>query len=113
QAESRVSSYGFNDAFICPHSQNDECECHKPKPGLLLEAARIHNLDLKTCIVIGDVGSTDMLAAHAVGATKILVLTGWGKSSLNQHRHKWQDIEPDYIAENLLEAVRGILTNFS
>lgn len=48
---------------------------------MLLEAAKKHNLDLTKCFVIGDVGSTDILAAHAVGATKILVLTGWRESS--------------------------------
>ena len=50
-----------------------------------------------------------MLAAHAVGATKILVLTGWGKSSLDDQRYRWKEIEPDFIAENLLEAVKVIL----
>ena len=46
-----------------------------------------------------------MLAAHAVGATK----TGWGISSLTDHRKIWKDVEPDYIVENLLEAVKWIL----
>lgn len=102
-------SYGFDDAFICPHSPSDECHCHKPNPGLLLDASRKYNLDLSKTVFIGDVGSTDMLAAHSVGATKILVLTGWGKDSLNHYRDKWAKIEPDYIAENLLDAVRWII----
>ncbi|MFF2755237.1 HAD-IIIA family hydrolase [Psychrobacillus sp. NPDC058041] len=102
-------SYGFDDAFICPHSEHDKCKCRKPNPGMLLEAAKKHNLDLKKCVVIGDVGDTDMLAAHAVGAGRILVLTGWGKSSLNQYRDAWKDVAPDYIASNLLEAVRWLL----
>ncbi|MDY0410172.1 HAD hydrolase-like protein [Paracerasibacillus soli] len=54
-----------------------DCNCHKPKPGLLLKAAEEHSLDLTKTVVIGDVGS-DMLAAEVVGAKKILVLTGWG-----------------------------------
>ncbi|QFG00061.1 HAD-IIIA family hydrolase [Psychrobacillus glaciei] len=107
--QEEFKSYGLNDAFICPHSENADCHCHKPKPGMLLEAAWKYNLDLKQCVVIGDVGSTDMLAAHAVGALKILVLTGWGKNSLEQYRHSWKDVDPDYIAENLLEAVRWLL----
>jgi HAD superfamily hydrolase (TIGR01662 family) len=104
-------SYGFDDAFICPHSEHDKCKCRKPNPGMLLEAAKKHNLDLKKCVVIGDVGDTDMLAAHAVGAMRILVLTGWGESSLNQYRHSWKEVEPNYIAENLLEAVQWLLKN--
>jgi histidinol-phosphate phosphatase family protein len=103
-------SYGLDDAFICPHSPQDGCHCHKPNPGMLIEAAQKYNLDLTKCVVIGDVG-IDMLAAHSVGATKILVLTGWGKSSCNEYKHIWEDVEPDYIAENLLSAVEWILAN--
>ncbi|MBA4494928.1 HAD-IIIA family hydrolase [Paenactinomyces guangxiensis] len=102
-------TYGFDDVFICPHSPSEGCECHKPKPGLLLDASRKHNLDLSKTCVIGDVGSTDMLAAHAVGAFKILVLTGWGKKSFNEYRHTWESVQPDFVAENLLDAVRWII----
>ncbi|MDW0118805.1 HAD-IIIA family hydrolase [Sporosarcina thermotolerans] len=101
--------FGFEDAFICPHGSSEGCECRKPSPGLLREAAEKHRLDLTKTAFIGDVGSTDMLAADAVGAKKILVLTGWGEGSLTQYRHKWADIEPDYIAENLLDAVKWLL----
>ena len=104
-------SYGFEDAYICPHSPKEGCICHKPKPGMLIEASQKYNLDLTKCVVIGDVGATDMLAAHSVGATKILVLTGWGNSSYNEYRHTWSDVEPDYIADNLLGAVEWILSN--
>ncbi|WP_413376114.1 HAD-IIIA family hydrolase [Alkalihalobacillus sp. 1P02AB] len=61
---------GFDDSFICPHSPTDRCTCHKPGIGLLLEAEQKHRLDLSKTVVIGDVGSTDMLAAHKVGAYK-------------------------------------------
>lgn len=100
---------GLDDAFICPHSPVDACDCHKPKPGMLLDAARKYNLDLKNTVFIGDVGATDMLAAHAVGAMKVLVLTGWGKSSLEEYRDMWAGVEPDFIADNLLEAVKWVL----
>ena len=103
-------SFGFDDAFICPHSPKEGCNCHKPKPGMLIEASEKYNLDLTKCVVIGDVG-IDMLAAHAVGATNILVMTGWGKSSYTEYRHIWDNIEPDYIADNLLGAVEWILSN--
>lgn len=78
---------------------------------MLIEASQKYNLDLMKCVVNGDVGSTDMLAAHTVGATKILVLTGWGNSSYNKFRHTWYDVEPDYVADNLLVAVKWILSN--
>ena len=104
-----LMSFGFDDAFICPHSPSEGCACHKPNPGLLIEASKKYNLDLTKTAFIGDVGSTDMLAAHAVGAIKILVVTGWGNSSLHNYRHQWSDVEPDYIAENLLDAVNWLI----
>ncbi|WP_310186482.1 HAD hydrolase-like protein [Bacillus sp. 3255] len=59
--------------------------------------------------MIGDVGDTDMLAANAVGAMKILVKTGWGEGSLQDYRFKWKETEPEYIAENINDAVKWIL----
>lgn len=102
-------AFGFDDAFICPHGSTEGCECQKPSPGMLREAAEKHGVDLSKTAFIGDVGATDMLAAHAVGALKILVLTGWGEGSLTQYRYSWADIEPDYIAENLLDAVKWLV----
>ncbi|WP_341480026.1 HAD hydrolase-like protein [Paenibacillus dendrobii] len=64
---------------FCPHGNEEGCECKKPKPGMQLAAAQEHRLNLSKCVVIGDVGDTDMLAAHLVGAMKALVRTGWGR----------------------------------
>jgi histidinol-phosphate phosphatase family protein len=101
-------SYGFDDAFICPHGPDDGCSCRKPKPGLLFEAAEKYQLDLSATIFIGDTG-TDMCAADAAGAKKILVRTGWGEGSLHEYRHTWAHVEPDYIATDLLDAARWIV----
>jgi histidinol-phosphate phosphatase family protein len=109
----QFDSYGFDASYICPHASGTGCQCHKPRPGLLIRAAKEHGLDLTRCAVIGDVGSTDMLAAEAVGAIKILVMTGWGKDSLDVYRHKWSDVEPDFVASDFLEAVKWLVTNMS
>ncbi|MFD2611602.1 HAD-IIIA family hydrolase [Paenibacillus gansuensis] len=102
--------YGFDAAFICPHEPEDGCECHKPQPGMLQKAATEHNLDLTKCAVIGDMGSTDMLAAAAVGAIRILVETGWGKQSLEKYRHKWyEQASPDYVAKDLIDAATWLV----
>ncbi|MEH7456402.1 HAD hydrolase-like protein [Bacillus sp. JJ1127] len=53
--------------------------------GLLLKAAQEHNLSLRECYVVGDTGSSDMIAAEKAGAKKILVKTGWGESSLTKY----------------------------
>ncbi|WP_259617636.1 HAD-IIIA family hydrolase [Paenibacillus doosanensis] len=100
---------GFEQAYICPHEPNQGCDCHKPAPGMLLRAAREHALDLTRCIVIGDVGSTDLLAAAAVGATKILVRTGWGEGSIGRYRNSWAQTEPDYVADDLLDAALWVV----
>lgn len=106
--EKEFQLLGFDDSYICPHPMDGDCTCHKPKPGMLLKAAHEYELDLRNCVVIGDVGS-DMVAANEVGAIKILVKTGWGQGSLNEYRHKLVNVEPDYIAESLLEAVKWII----
>ncbi len=67
--------------FFCPHGPDDDCACRKPRPGLLLELAQRLNIDWNSTIVIGD-RETDMLAATAVGARKILVRTGRGETEL-------------------------------
>lgn len=105
----QFDSFGFDDAFICPHASHDLCFCRKPKPGMLQEAAAKYGLDLTQCAVIGDVGDTDMLAAHAVGAVKILVTTGWGLPSLHEYRHKWNQAEPDYVAKDFCDAAEWLL----
>jgi len=105
----QFKSFEFDASYICPHAADMGCNCHKPKPGLLLKAAHEYGLDLTRCAVIGDVGSTDMLAAQAVGAIKVMVLTGWGRESLGTHRQKWRDAEPDFIAENVWEAAKWLV----
>jgi len=76
--------------YYCPHHPTEgvepyvvSCECRKPKPGMLLQGAREFNLDLQRSFVIGD-SVVDMQAAQAVGATALLVQTGYGKKSLEQ-----------------------------
>ncbi|MCR2805886.1 HAD-IIIA family hydrolase [Paenibacillus soyae] len=106
----QFEGYGFDAAYICPHEPEEGCECHKPRPGMLLRAAEEHGLDLSRCVVIGDVGSTDMLAAAAVGAKRILVEIGWGKPSLETYRDKWYDqAVPDYVAKDLLDAAQWLV----
>lgn len=61
--------------YYCPHEMNEDCECRKPKPGLLLQAARDHNLDLKDTIFIGD-NERDFQMGKAAGCKTILVEPG-------------------------------------
>jgi D-glycero-D-manno-heptose 1,7-bisphosphate phosphatase len=63
--------------FYCPHAQEANCACRKPRPGLLEDIARRFNTELKDVPSIGD-SLRDLEAAAAVGAQPILVLTGKG-----------------------------------
>jgi D-glycero-D-manno-heptose 1,7-bisphosphate phosphatase len=45
---------GINNFFICPHDDSDNCECRKPKSGLLLQAAKLLKIDLGRSYMIGD-----------------------------------------------------------
>jgi len=103
-----LTGFGIEKAYICPHSSEHNCKCRKPKTGLLLMAQEEHGLDLSRCIVIGDRWS-DMMAAQKVNMGKILVLTGAGNEALGKHRSKWSEIEPDYVANNVLEDVEWIV----
>jgi len=66
----------------CPHRPDEQCECRKPRPGLILDLAAKHQLDLREAVVIGD-ALTDIEAGLAAGCRAILVLTGRGREQLS------------------------------
>ena len=66
--------------FFCPHAADSNCECRKPKPGLLREIAARLNVELEGVPMVGD-SLRDLQAAAAVGATPCLVLTGKGRNT--------------------------------
>jgi len=67
--------------FFCPHPNEANCDCRKPKPGLLEDIGRRFNMSLKDVPCIGD-ALRDLQSAAAVGAQPILVLTGKGEKTL-------------------------------
>lgn len=62
----------FDDVFICFHRRDDNCDCMKPKPGKLLEAAKKWDIDLSQSFMVGDTGS-DVMAAKSAGCKSILL----------------------------------------
>jgi histidinol-phosphate phosphatase family protein len=60
------------DVYYCPHLAADECACRKPKPGMILEAAKKHDLDLNASWMIGD-QERDIAAGHAAGCRCVRV----------------------------------------
>ena len=69
--------------YLCPHSPAAECECRKPRPGMLLQAAKDLRLNLSRSWLIGD-WLTDLQAASAAGVRPILVATGRGQEAYRQ-----------------------------
>jgi D-glycero-D-manno-heptose 1,7-bisphosphate phosphatase len=100
--------------YVCPHHPREgeppfrmDCDCRKPKPGMLLRAAADLGLDLTTSVVIGDKPS-DLAVAPAVGARSVLVLTGYGLGEW-EYRRATFPVQPDHVAGDLLDAVDWIL----
>ncbi len=95
--------------YYCPHHPTEgngeykvECECRKPKDGMLQRASREQNIDLKKSFVVGD-RCVDIKAGKTAGATTILVLTGYGRQEYEKCKN-----EPDFVAKDLKEAVEII-----
>ena len=100
--------------YICAHHPTAgeppfrmDCECRKPKPGLLLKAAADLDLDLRRSVMIGDKGS-DLEVAPAVGGRSVLVLTGYGRGEW-EYRRELLPVTPDHVATDLLDAVEWVL----
>ena len=100
--------------YVCPHHPSEgeppfraQCECRKPKPGLLLRAAADLGLDLARSTMVGDKPS-DLAPGRAVGAAAVLVLTGYGRGEWEYRRQRFA-VEPDHVAADLLEAVEWAL----
>jgi D-glycero-D-manno-heptose 1,7-bisphosphate phosphatase len=84
-----------------------DCDCRKPKPGLIRRAAVDFPLDLAASWMIGDRYSDIELARNA-GLRSAFVMSGYGRGEWEYQRSAWKH-EPDLVAEDLLEAVRKII----
>jgi D-glycero-D-manno-heptose 1,7-bisphosphate phosphatase len=100
--------------YYCPHHPQageepyrQDCDCRKPRPGLLTRAAAERGLALERSWVVGD-RLGDLQVAWAVGARGALVKTGYGRGELRHHAPSWTR-PPDLVAEHVLEAVSLIV----
>jgi len=100
--------------YYCPHHPSVgqppyrlDCDCRKPRPGLVLRAQAELDIDLAASYVIGDRPS-DLKLAWNVGAQAVFVKTGYGRGEWESRATTWAR-PPDIVAENLLDAVLSIL----
>ncbi len=102
----RVDGY-----YYCPHHPNAkldryrvDCDCRKPKPGMMLQAARDLDIDVGRSFVVGD-RWLDVAMGRAVGAATVLVRTGYGLGDADRP----EGVEADLVAGNLMDAAAWIL----
>ena len=100
--------------YYCPHHPREgrppyrvACDCRKPLPGMLLRAAREHDIDLARSWMVGD-SLVDLEAGTAAGTRVVHVLTGYGRG-LVEHQPERFTVRPEHTAEDLLDAVRFIV----
>ena len=90
----------LDEILVCYHDDRDECECRKPKPGLLYQAARRHGIDLAASFMIGDRWK-DVEAGQRAGCITILLD--------RQYTEKEPERPPDYRVRFLSEASGCVL----
>lgn len=93
-----VKKLPLDDIFVCTHGRNDGCECKKPKPGMLISAAKKWGIDLQKSFMVGD-SESDVKAGQAAGCKTILI---------NHAQNK--NIKADLRVQNLSEVVEYLKT---
>ena len=85
----------LDDIFVCYHDDHDNCKCRKPKPGLLLEAGKKWDIDLKKSYMIGDRWK-DIEAGRCAGCKTIFIENNYEETKPKN---------PDFTADSLLSSV--------
>jgi transaldolase len=88
----------LDEIVVCPHDDADNCSCRKPRPGMILDAAARHGVDLDRSFCVGD-RWRDVEAAHAAGVRAVFVDRGYPER---------RPAEPDAIVASLPDAVAFI-----
>jgi D-glycero-D-manno-heptose 1,7-bisphosphate phosphatase len=87
----------------CFHRQGDHCDCRKPKPGMILQAAGELGIDLVKSFMVGD-RSSDIAAGRAAGCTTVFIDLGYAEPA--------PDV-PDYVVHSIAEAADVIIESTS
>lgn len=94
--------------FVCPHAPQADCDCRKPRPGLLFQAAAALSLDLGQSMLVGD-ALTDIQAGQNAGLrTNIMVRTGRG--SVQSTLADVRNIAPFLVYEHLNQVVDALFS---
>jgi len=85
---------------VCFHDDADDCRCRKPKPGLLLDAAKTNGIDLKASVMVGD-RWRDIEAGRQAGCTTVFI---------NYNYQERQPATPNVSVRSLTEAAEWIIS---
>jgi D-glycero-D-manno-heptose 1,7-bisphosphate phosphatase len=89
---------GFAGAFYCPHAPDADCECRKPSPKMLLDAASALGIDLSRSFIVGDKPS-DVEAGRRAGCRTVLLGTGGDRPDDADHiAPTWADVSRFVLA---------------
>ena len=103
----KESSGWVDGVYMCPHKPEDQCNCRKPKPGLLLQAAQELSIHLQASWMVGDAWS-DLLAGQAAGLRgTIMVRTGRGTAQLLETPP--EDLRPFLVSNDLFDAFQTVI----
>ena len=109
----------IDQCYFCPHHPNADieeyrknCECRKPKPGMLLKAAEDFDIDLSQSYMIGD-RISDIIAGAKAGCKTILLETGMHKEAPIESDAFDTTVKPDFTCNSLTEAVKIIKTELT
>jgi D-glycero-D-manno-heptose 1,7-bisphosphate phosphatase len=97
-----LAALPLDDMLVCYHDDRDGCDCRKPRPGLLIQGAAKHSIDLSASFMIGD-RWRDVEAGHSAGCAAILIDYGYAESGPN-------GCSPDRTVRSLSEAAAWILS---
>lgn len=102
-AEHQVRLSGI---YCCPHIEQDDCHCRKPRTGMVEQAAAELGFDPRRSIVVGD-KALDIELGQRLGAVTLLVRTGYGRQTEAAGK-----CEPDHIVDDL-SAAAALITQWS
>ena len=99
--------------YYCPHHPDEgsgayriNCDCRKPRPGMIHKACEEWSIDLESSYMIGD-RYKDVVFAKQLQMKAGFVLTGYGRGEYTYQRKNW-DVHPDIVGDNLLEVAKII-----
>ncbi len=98
------NKFPIEEIVVCPHDDKDNCECRKPRPGMILKLAEKYNVDLKKSYIIGD-SWKDVKAGENAGCTSILIDT------IYNHTVEIESITHADSLESAVELIKSLYNN--